>query len=129
RDEERLAELPARTAPAPLPRGRDAALAARAAQLFIERGRRSGDPRDYGYAEGLLRPWWSDPAAPDAVLLLRATLRQHRHEFDPALADLDRLIERNPLDAQALLTRATLHRVRGALDRSLQDCEAVQRAA
>jgi hypothetical protein len=127
-DREILADLPARTAPASLPQRRDARLAARAAQLFIERGRRSGDPRDYGYAEGLLQPWWSDPDAADAVLLLRATLRQHRHQFDAALADLDRLIERDPLDAQALLTRATLHRVRGALDPSLQDCASVQRA-
>jgi hypothetical protein len=129
RDDEVLAELPARTAPAALVRARDAALAARAAQVFIERGRRSGDPRDHGYAQGLLQPWWSTPDAPDAVLLLRATLRQHRHEFDAALTDLDRFLARSPGNAQALLTRATLHRVRGALDRSLQDCDQLQVAA
>jgi hypothetical protein len=128
-DAELLAELPARSAPGPQLRARDAALAARAAQVFIERGRRSGDPRDYGYAQGLLQPWWADADAPDAVLLLRATLRQHRHAFDAALADLDRLLARTPDHAQGLLTRATLHRVRGALDASLQDCDRLQAVA
>lgn len=127
-DAEVLAHLPPRNAPLPA-RSADAALAARAAQVLIERGRRSGDLRNYGYAQGLLQPWWADADAPDAVLLLRATLRQHRHAFDAALADLDRLLTRTPDHVQGLLTRATLHRVRGALDASLRDCARLQAVA
>jgi hypothetical protein len=125
-DAEVLARLPPRVAPVPAGVA-DASLAARAAQVYIERGRRSDDPRDYGYAQGLLQPWWTAADAPDAILVLRATLRQHQHDFDAALADLDRVLARSPGHAQARLTRATIHRVRGDLDASLQDC--VQMAA
>ncbi len=129
-DAEVLERLPARSAPlASSAQPLDAALAVRAARVFIERGRRSDDPRDYGYAQGLLRPWWTAPDAPDDVLLLRATLRQHRHEFDAALADIDRVLARNPGAAQAWLTRATIHRVRGNLDASRQDCQQLTEVA
>ncbi|WP_091532209.1 hypothetical protein [Fontimonas thermophila] len=128
-DDEILERLPPRAAPAPRAAVPDAALAARAARVFIERARRSDDPRDYGYAQGLLQPWWSAPDAPDEILLLRATLQQHQHAFDAALADLDRVLERSPDKAQAWLTRATIHRVRGALDAAAADCERLRTVA
>lgn len=128
-DSEILERLPQRAAPAPRAAVADAALAARAARVFIERARRSDDPRDYGYAQGLLRPWWSEPDAPDDILLLRATLKQHQHAFDAALADLGRVLERSPDNAQALLTRATIRRVRGEFDAALDDCVRLQAVA
>ncbi|MES0872548.1 hypothetical protein [Sinimarinibacterium thermocellulolyticum] len=128
-DGEILERLPERAAGAPRGGVADAALAARAARVFLERARRSGDPRDYGYAQGLLQPWWSAPNAPDDILLLRATLKQHQHAFAAALADLDRLLTRSPDHAQAWLTRATIHRVRGALDAAAADCARLQTLA
>lgn len=83
------------------------------ARVHIQRARDSGDPRHLGYAQGVLAPWWSAADAPDAVLLMRATLRQSRHDFSGALSDLDQLLSRRPDDAQAWLTKATILRVLG----------------
>jgi hypothetical protein len=47
-----------------------------------------GDPRFPGYAGGA-RAVVEGPAAPTPILLLRATILQSSHQFDPALADLD----------------------------------------
>lgn len=101
-------------------------LAARLAQTYIQHARQSGDPRELGYAQGVLQPWWNTDDAPDAVLLLRATLRQSRHDFNGALADLDRLLARRPADAQAWLTRATILRVQGRYPEAAQACAQLQ---
>lgn len=106
---------------------RDLGLALRAAREAIERGRRYGDPRDLGTAQAWLQPWWSDPAAPPAARLLKATVLQARHDFDAALGELDRLIaERGlpaALQAQAELTRVGILQVRGRWDEARAGCE------
>jgi predicted Zn-dependent protease len=56
------------------------------------------------------------------VLLLRATIKQSRHEFEDALADLDRLLADRPDDPQALLVRAVVMTVRGRYDEALATC-------
>lgn len=91
----------------------------------IESGRRESDPRHFGRAQSALRPWWSESAPPNPVLLLRATLRQNRHEFDPALDDLRLLLSRDPRDAQAWLTRAVIQIVRGELSEARRSCAAL----
>ena len=68
-------------------------LAADLAQRYIEAGRAESDPRYYGYAQAVLSPWWDLSQPPVPVLLLRATLRQNRHEFAAALDDLARVLE------------------------------------
>ncbi|WP_431262347.1 hypothetical protein ACQ859_19615 [Roseateles chitinivorans] len=106
---------------------RDLGLALRAAREAIERGRRYGDPRDLGTAQAWLQPWWSDPAAPPAARLLKATVLQARHDFDAALGELDGLIaERGlpvALQAQAELTRVGILQVRGRWDEARAGCE------
>ncbi|WP_431256958.1 hypothetical protein ACQ86G_20005 [Roseateles chitinivorans] len=106
---------------------RDLGLALRAAREAIERSRRYGDPRDLGTAQAWLRPWWSDPAAPPAARLLKATVLQARHDFDAALGELDRLMaERGlpvALQAQAALTRAGILQVRGRWDEARAGCQ------
>ena len=75
-----------------------------------------------GQAQAALDPWWSAPDAPAVVRLLRATIRQRQHDFDGALADLDRLLHANPRAAQARLMRATVLTVVGRYADSLADC-------
>ena len=94
-------------------RPQDLAVATQLAWRYFELGRRDADPRYFGYAEGVLQPWWNTSQPPSVVLLLRATLRQKRHEFDLALTDLSVLVARDPLNAQAWLTRAVVLQVRG----------------
>lgn len=89
------------------------ALATSLAQRYIALGRAETDPRYLGYAQAALAPWWSLPAPPPQVRLLRATLLQSTHHFDAALADLELVVAAEPLNAQAWLTRATVLTVRG----------------
>jgi Tfp pilus assembly protein PilF len=100
--------------------------ATRVARLCIEAARRQADPRFLGRAQAALAPWWSQEIpADDEVLRLRAVLRQARHDFDGALADLDRLLARSPLDAQGHLVRAGLLALRGEPERARASCQAL----
>ena len=81
-------------------------LAVRLAQGYLELGRVTGDPRYAGYAQAALVPWWELKQPPDEILVLRAALRQRTHQFDAALTDLAEVLNSNPRNTQARLTRA-----------------------
>jgi hypothetical protein len=104
-------------------------LAVRVARRYIEIGRSTADPRYAGYAQAALGPWWNLDEPPVEVLVLRATLRQRLHEFDAALADLDRALKTHPRAAQARLTKATVLQVQGFYDRAKTECLALQKLA
>ncbi len=107
----------------------DLALAARLARRAIEAARETGDPRFLGQAQAALAPWWTLAEPPSQALLLRATIRQSAHDFEGALADLDRLLAKQPADGQALLTRATVLTVQGRYAEARADCAHVARLA
>ncbi len=100
------------------------ALGVRVAQRLIELSRSDGDPRYLGYAQAALKPWW-DGDRPE-LILLRATIRQSMHEFEPALADLKQLNRSRSADAQALLTQATIELVLGRYSDALKTCAQLQ---
>ncbi len=87
--------------------------AAALAWRFVAFGRAESDPRAFGWAEGVLAPWLAQSDPPSEALLLRATLRQNRHDFARALGDLERALARDPRDARAWHTRAVILGVRG----------------
>jgi Tfp pilus assembly protein PilF len=101
-------------------------LAIRVTQANLELGRVTGDPRYAGYAQAALSPWWNLEQAPQAVLVLRATLHQRMHEFEAALADLATVLKTDPRNVQARLTRATLLQVQGSYDFARNDCRTLQ---
>ena len=98
------------------------ALATRVAWLYIDQGRALSDPRYYGYAESALAPWWLAADAPVPVLVLRATIRQHDHDFRTALDDLAQALRADPTNAQAWLTQATVLQVRGEYAAATRSC-------
>ncbi len=100
----------------------DAVRAVAFARRAIELGREEADPRYFGYAESALQPWWEQAAPPEEIRLLRATLRQQRHDFAGALLDLDALIKADGSNAQARLTRAVILMVQGQPKAALHDC-------
>lgn len=102
---------------------RDLAQSVRLARLDIATARERADPRYLGRAEGVLGPWWDLADPPSEVLLLRATIRQSRHEFDAALIDLERLTVVSPDDPQAWLTRAVVLGVKGRYAEALASCQ------
>lgn len=99
------------------------------ARRYIEQGRSAGDPRYFGYAQAALSPWWTQAAPPNAVRILRATLRQSQHQFPQALQDLDAVLASDPNNAQAWLTRATILQVQGDYAQAQKDCARLSGAA
>lgn len=104
---------------------RDFAPAAALAWRYVAAGRSEGDPRYAGLAEGLIAPWLAASEPPSEALLLRATLRQSRHDFVGAERDLVALLAREPRNAQAWLTRAVVARVRGDFALARRSCLAL----
>ena len=102
---------------------RDLDVATSVARSAIDAARATGDPRFLGQAQAALTPWWTASDPPSVALLLRATLKQSQHDFGGSLADLDRLLTREPGNGQALLTRATVSTVRGKYADAQRDCE------
>ena len=83
-----------RRALAEQPQNKERALAL--ARRYFELAGAEGDPRYVGYAEAAIRPWTQAAEPPADMLVMRALLRQYRHEFDAALADLAQAAERDP---------------------------------
>jgi predicted Zn-dependent protease len=92
---------------------RDASVAVPLARRYLEQARADGDPRRAGLALATLQAWPDASTAPDDVLLMRATIEQYLHDFDASAAHLERLLARQPLQAQGWLTLATVRRVQG----------------
>lgn len=97
-------------------------LAVKLAQRYVALGKTEADPRYYGYAQGILTPWWSAPEPPPEVLLLRALILQNRHDFDGALKDLTELLRRQPNNAQAWLAQAIILQVRARYEEAQRSC-------
>jgi len=99
------------------------------ARLDIEISRARSDPRYLGYAQAALSAYWDLPSPPTEVRVLRATIRQSVHDFDGALADLDRVVEAAPGDAQAWITRSVVLGVKGRYDEARASCQPLRRLA
>lgn len=103
-------------------------LAVAVAKAAIELSRSRSDPRYLGQAEAALLPFWAAVDPPPVTLTLRATLRQSQHDFEGALVDLDRVIQRTPGDTQAWLTRAVVRTVLGRYAEARADCMEVAKS-
>jgi tetratricopeptide (TPR) repeat protein len=95
------------------------------ARTAIEAGRTLSDPRFYSRAEAMLSPWWGEPAPPREVRVLRAVIRQARHDFSGAVADLDAILAETPRDGQARMTRAFVRMVQGEAAAAEADCRMI----
>ncbi len=97
-------------------------LAVRIAQTYVSRSRAESDPRFLGQAQAALGAWWSQAEPPVPVLLLRATIRQSNHDFGSASRDLEQAVKREPSNAQAWLTLATVQQVTGQPNAAAESC-------
>lgn len=88
-------------------------VAVRIAQTYVAQSRAESDPRLLGQAQAALGAWWNQSEPPVPVLLLRATIRQSNHDFINATRDLRQAVQREPANAQAWLTLATVQQVTG----------------
>jgi tetratricopeptide (TPR) repeat protein len=105
----------------------DATLAGRLARMEIEDARSTSDPRHLGYAQAALQVWWAAEEVPPEILILRATIRQSRHDFKGALADLDRAVKLAPDEPQSWITRSVILSVLGRYPEASQSCQPLWR--
>lgn len=91
-------------------------------QRHLELFRVQGDPRLIAYAQRELAPWAAAADPPIAIALARAEIAQLTHRFDEASAELRRVLEREPREAQAWLMLASIELVRGDFAASRRAC-------
>jgi hypothetical protein len=99
------------------------AVAMNLARAYYSQVAEEGDPRFIGYAQGALAPWWNAPDAPVEVLVMRASIKQYRHEFSEALADLSLAQMKDPKYVTAWTTSAAIHTVQARYSEARQDCD------
>ncbi len=97
-------------------------LALKLAQRYYDQAAEEGDPRFIGYAQAALSHWWDQPAPPVDVLVMRASIRQYRHDFDGALADLAQAELREPGNVRAWSASAAIHLVQARYDEARRHC-------
>ena len=95
------------------------------ARRHLDRARRDGEPREAGLARSALGDLWQRQDAPVAVLLVRAAIRQHDHDFSGALDDLELAIAADPRNIQAWLSRASILQTTGALREAADSCRRI----
>jgi Tfp pilus assembly protein PilF len=103
----------------------DPAAVAPLVRRYFELAMGEGDPRYVGYAQAALAPWAGAEGAPAEILVLRALLRQYRHDFEGALADLALALQRDPQSEEARAWRAAIHMVRADYPAAARECAAL----
>jgi len=124
RDDAQAAELRrlrARVASAPQDMGAAVQLARRYFALAVA----LGDPRYIGYAQAALTPWGERAAGAPDLLLVRAMLKQYRHDFDGALEDLAAAARLDPDDSEAHAWAAAIFMVRADYAGAARECAAL----
>jgi tetratricopeptide (TPR) repeat protein len=136
RDEQLIERLPVAAAPSGLElreaiaaASRDPKVALRLARNYIRFGQEESDPRYFGYAEGILSTWWQKLTPNMDAVLLRAIIRQDRHDFEGALLDLRAVLQMQPGNNQAWLTHAAISKLLGRFDDARDSCEVLARAS
>ena len=97
------------------------------ARAYIDFGRQVGDAHYAGYAEAVIAPWLTKLPPPATALVLQATILQYRHLFAEARDLLKKALKREPQNAQAWLTLATLDMVQGTYTAANDECVQVAR--
>lgn len=83
------------------------------ALAYIDYGRSTGDARFLGRAMAVIQPYMDQPVPSISVLLVHATIQQSRHFFQASRNELMQILRRDPGNAQAWLTLATVAMVQG----------------
>ncbi len=103
----------------------DASAAGRLANRYFDLAMAEGDPRYIGYAEAALRPWMAGGSTPPDLRVVRAKLRQYRHDFAGSLVDLVAVVEADPGNIEARAWRAAIFMVQAHYAGARAECAAL----
>ncbi len=101
----------------------DADAAVRLARRYFDLASAEGDPRYVGYAEAALRPWPASDNAPTEVILMRALLLQYRHDFRPAMQDLELVLQKDPDNTEAISWQFAIYLVQADYAKARATCD------
>ena len=109
----------------------DVALRLEIARRYFDLSMAQGDPRYVGYASAALTPL--DKAAPAGNAALTASywqikgmLQQYSHNFDGALASLDKASLADPTSPDPIAWRSAIHMVQANYPKAQAECEALK---
>ena len=102
------------------PHDADASLAL--ARFAATQARRLDDTNLLRFAQTVLNNFNDTETAPIEALLIRANVKQIDHRFGEALDDLGVVLQRQPGNPQALLSRAFIQATTGEAGAAAQDC-------
>jgi Tfp pilus assembly protein PilF len=101
----------------------DPGAAVRLAEAYFAVATARGDPRYVGYSEAVVNRF--PQPLPLDLLTLRAVLRQYRHDFAGALADLSDVLKRDPAYAMAHAWRGAIFLAQADYAAAQQECTAL----
>jgi hypothetical protein len=105
----------------------DVALRIEIARRYFDLSMAQGDPRYVGYASAALTPLdKAAPAANSAYWQIKGMLQQYSHNFDGALASLDKASLADPKSPDPMAWRAAIHMVQANYPKALAECEALK---
>jgi Flp pilus assembly protein TadD len=104
-------------------------IATKLVKTLIQLARQESHAAYYQEAKSVLTPWWNDDQAPIEIILLRAILLQHDHNFEAATKDLLKVIRTQMNNAQAWLTLSNIQIVQGKYDDARASCDALSRVS
>ena len=102
---------------------RDPLRAVALARRYFDLASAEGDPRYIGYAEAAIRRWYDEKPIPVEIVFTRALLAQYRHDFEPAMSDLDEVLKRDPSHGEALSWKWALYMVQAEYPAARAVCE------
>lgn len=100
----------------------DQAQAVKLSEAYLDYGRDTGDARYLGRAEAVIARWMILSPQPIPVLLVHATILQSKHYFAESRVQLRLILDRDPDNAQAWLTLATVAQVQGDMGAARRAC-------
>ncbi|TWO69997.1 hypothetical protein FN976_16770 [Caenimonas sedimenti] len=101
----------------------DATLRLDIAQRYFDLAMAQGDPRYVGYASAALAPLEKTSANQPRYWLLRGLLQQYSHDFDGALASLDKASTLDPAAPDPVSWRAAIRMVQARYAEAAAECD------
>lgn len=101
----------------------DAELRLDIARRYFDLAMAQGDPRYVGYATQALQGLGQRAQPPAGYWLLQGMLQQYRHEFDAALASLEKAAQAAPWDGEPHAWRAAIYMVQARYPEAARACK------